>query len=208
VGLLEIAGLAFALGGDCLSVCIGLGMGRPRTARWLLLGALLGGAQAGLLAVGYGVAATLHELLHSNGLALRILGARLGGSDPAIVHDWMHRLLSVGGAALLLALGARMMFSRAAGTGARKRLTKGGLFLLAAAVNVDSLAAGIGLGMLDRIRLPGLLLVTALVGSSMAWAGLAAGRRIGRRAGRYAQPAGGAALLAVAAKVLLAELWR
>lgn len=210
MGTLEIAGLALALGADCLSVCIGLGMERSGSSRLLRLSALLGIVQSSLFLLGYQAAAAFHALLHISGVLERILGSWFETLGPSLVHDRVHVALSVGGAAVLAVLGANMIASSIESlpsVDVRVRRGRIGLLLIAVMVNVDSVTAGFGLGMLDGIDLPAVAGLMAIVGGTMAWIGLSAGQTIGRRAGRFAQPIGGAILLAIAARVLLVDIW-
>lgn len=210
MGALEIALLALALGADCFSVCIGLGMDRAGEPRLFELSALLGLVQSLLFVGGYLAAAALHALLHIVGVFEGILGTWLRSVEPSVVHEGAHLVLSVGGALALAFVGASMIASGAEGApGVRMHVRKGriGILLVAATVNVDSITAGVGLGMLDGAHLPKAALLMAVVGGGMAWVGLLAGRRIGVKAGRRAQPVGGAILLLIAAKLLLFDVW-
>ncbi len=210
MGTLEVVFLALALGADCFSVCIGLGMERSDDRRLLKLSALLGLVQSFLFVVGYQSAAAIHALLHISGVFEGIIGTWLRAESPAEMHDRVHVLLSIGGALALALVGANMIASSVEkAPGLRFQVRKGriGLLVVAVMVNVDSITAGLGLGMVGGVRLTEVAILMALVGAGMAWLGLSAGRRIGGLAGRYAQPTGGAILVVIAAKVLLADVW-
>lgn len=203
VGLWEIVGLAIALGADSFSVCLGLGMERlPK--RPAAIGIVMGGAQGAFVVFGYLAALAIHAALHTPWI-LTLLSQKMAVVQPDHLHDELHALLTAAGALVLAGVGINLIVDFLRRDSARSKAWHGrGLVAVALSVNVDAISAGVALGMFE---IPGLLLVAGItfgVGALLSWAGLRAGRGIGRRAGSLAQPVGGIILLIVALQGLMA----
>jgi Predicted membrane protein len=188
LGLADIFALALALGADCFSVCLGLAMdpGTPRRALFLSL--LFGGLQGGLMALGYQAATGIEWLLRWK------------------LQPDLHWILAAAGTTVLLAVGISLISDfLAKGSLAREiRLLRGlpGIVLVGVSVNVDAFSAGVAMGMLDEIFLPGAVAVMSLVGSGLCRLGFEAGTKAGQKAGRIAQGLAGGLIVLVALKAL------
>ena len=169
------------MGTDAFSLCLGLGLAGIDARR---------GAAMVFTVLAYHVAMPL-----AGWLAGELAGVFLG------------RAASVGGAAVLIFLGALTLREALRGeNGGEKVLDLAGgpgILLLGAGVSVDALGAGFTLG----ARQTGLLTAAGVIGAvagAMTAAGLWLGRYLGERAGKRARLAGGLLLLAVGIKLLVA----
>ena len=107
--------------------------------------------------------------------------------------------------ALLLAIGAKMIWESARGRDARCKPNRHSLKILVATAigtSIDAMAVGVTLAFID-----GDIVVTALaIGCAtllMATAGILIGRFIGEKFGRIAEAIGGMGLIAIGAKILI-----
>lgn len=194
---MEWLALAVALGADTFSVSLGLGVDNPTPRRLLLVPLFFGAVQGILVSGGYGVARGVHWLFHRFPLAFD--RGLFGGFER--FHAGLHVVFSLVGALALLALGVRLAFpGRSRGEGMRIPFFRGriGLILLALSVNLDSVTAGWGLGMLERELHLFAAAGMALVGGGLSGLGLKAGKRFGEGLGRFAQPIGGTILIFLA----------
>lgn len=189
--LLDVCGVAVALGTDAFSLAVGLG----------IVGVRRRGALAFALAV-----CLFHIFMPLTGL---LLGHYLG--------HLLGRLAAVLGAAVLSAIGGQLLWhGLRSGTevipwrpvaASEAGLPVGpiGTLGLAGSVSLDALSVGFGLGTL-RVDLWTTVLVMGLVAGSMTWTGFVCGRRLGRWAGEKAKLLGGVILILIAARLFL-EVW-
>lgn len=208
MGYLEILALAVALGADCFSVCLGLGMGAGPPRRIAPLSLLFGTAQGALVASGFKAADALHAVIHSEAWR-RAAGGWLQGVEPEALHDHLHWLFSLAGAAVLAGLGVNLIagaLRRREGVPVRVYRGRRGLVALVLSANVDAFAAGIGIGMIDGAMLAAVALLMAATGASLSALGMKAGRRLRGNVGRFAQPLGGCVLLLLALRAACAAV--
>ncbi len=129
------------------------------------------------------------------------LGGSLVARHLAVVDHWLAF-------ALLLVLGARMIWNASTGAeaAAEKDPTRGAsLVLLSVATSIDALAIGLSLGLLEvKIWFPAV--VIGLVAGVLSFVGTALGRRIGPALGAWAGRVGGAVLIAIGARILVQHL--
>ncbi|MGO0123403.1 manganese efflux pump MntP [Desulfothermobacter acidiphilus] len=166
--------LAVVLGTDAFSVAVGLG-----------LGALLSRRRA--LGLIFTVA------------AYHVFMPLAGWWTGKLVELFLGSLAALLGAAVLLYLGARLLWShfrRGEGEAPALRPGLGGILLLGASVSLDALSVGFSLGV---YHFPPLLvaLVCGAVAGFMTALGLGLGRLAGVLVGRWAQLAGGILLIGI-----------
>jgi putative Mn2+ efflux pump MntP len=177
-----VLALALALAMDATAVAGARGLAAPvvRLRDAVLVGALFGGAQALMPALGW------------------LLGDRLG---PAVAR-WDHWIAFV----LLVGIGLKMLW----GARQPQPASEGGfqlrlLLVLAFATSVDAFAAGITLPMIGAPLL--LSLVTIGVTTAvLSGAAVLLGRRFGARWGRRLDALGGAVLILLGVKILIQHL--
>jgi putative Mn2+ efflux pump MntP len=176
-GMAELTGksatlllIAFALGMDAFSLCIGIGMQGVRLVHMVRISSVI---------------AVFHMVMPVVGMVMGTFAGRLLG-DVAVMF----------GGGLLLILGMHMIYNSLRGDSART-IHYGswlGLLAFAGSVSLDSLSVGVSLGMFAT-EVIGTILVIGCMGGVMSMLGLWIGRRIGRFAGEYAEALGGVILL-------------
>lgn len=174
---MEVTGLlllAVALGTDAFSLCLGLGLSgiARRSARAMVITVFV-----------------FHVIMPVTGWLVGGLVGRLVGGAAALI-----------GAAILVYLGARMVYGALRNDGAAPPvLTIIGLstiLMLGFSVSVDALGAGFSLGITGAALLETALVIGAVAGVMTAL-GFALGRRLGSHAGRWAHLAGGVILVGI-----------
>lgn len=175
--------LSLAMDAFAAAVCCGVQATRLRLRDSLRIGLWFGGFQAGMTLIG------------------GLFGRQLS--------QWLWQIGALVAFGLLAFLGGRMLWAALtpaqAQTGMKYDLDSGSLAALALATSLDALAAGISLAYLDT----GLLAaagVIGLVAFALSAAGGLLGRRIGERLRRWAGAAGGAVLLLLGGRILLAAI--
>lgn len=204
LGTWEIAGLAIALGADCFSVSVGLGLDAPRSRRAVAMVSLFGVIQGALFIMGYLVAAAIHWALHYEEL---MEGLRADSIRLEAIHDEVHWLLAFIGGCVLLLVGVNLIASSFKVNESRTVWHgMGGLVTIAFVVNADAFSAGLGTGMFDGVRLTQVAAIMTAAGSTLSVLGLLMGQRLGRGVGRIAQPIGGVILVMIALHGLIEGL--
>ncbi len=176
----ELLILAVSLSADAfaVSVCKGLAMGKIKFSRALIVGLWFGTFQALMPTVGY------------------FLGAAIGG----VIGRYGFIVAFV----ILTAIGVKMIVDAIRGT---EEKTSGGLdvkemLLLAVATSIDAFAAGVSMALVEvNIALSAAVIgVTTLV---LSTGGVYVGGIFGDKFEKPARIAGGAALVALAVKILI-----
>ncbi len=201
LGALEIAGLAIALGADCFSVCVGLGIEAPRSRRSVAAVSMFGVVQGVLFIMGYLIAAMVHWALHHTEFIRQIHADWIYWEA---VHEEVHWLLAMIGSCVLLAVGVNLVASSFRSE--RKRPVGhgvGGLLAIAFMVNADAFSAGFGTGMFEGVELVHVAVIMVAAGTMLSVTGLLMGQHLGNGVGRVAQPVGGVTLIAIALHGLL-----
>ncbi|MBR7032290.1 MAG: manganese efflux pump [Clostridia bacterium] len=178
--LLETLVLGVSLSADAfaVSVCKGLAMGRIKFPRALIVGAWFGVFQALMPTVGY------------------FLGTTVGG----IVGKWGFIPAFI----ILATIGGKMIFDALRG-GEEK--TDGGLkvkemLLLSVATSIDALAAGVSMALVE-VNIILSVTIIGLTTLTLSTAGVYVGGIFGGKCEKPARIAGGAALVALAVKILI-----
>jgi manganese efflux pump family protein len=173
--------LSIALAMDATAVAAARGLTGVQRREAVLLPLLFGGFQAGMAALGW-------------------IGGRVA---IRWVSAWDHWIAF----GLLAFLGGRMIVAalRGGDEAAEQRGGIGALLLLSIATSIDALAAGLTLEVVGAPPLVTLLLI-GVVTAALSAAGYLAGRRLGGRAGIGLEIAGGVALIAIGAKILIEHL--
>ncbi|TDA69756.1 MAG: manganese efflux pump [Clostridia bacterium] len=193
--LLEVIGVAVALGTDAFSLAVGLGLGGVRRLR----------------ALRFSFTVCLFHVF------MPLVGLMLGSYVSRRVGAWA----GVAGGLVLVGIGLGMLVEglRSQGQGGRGRPVTGngsdlpvqaggmldkfwGNMSMAGSVSLDALSVGFGLGTVE-VNLGLTVLIMGVVAGTMTAAGFLFGRQAGRLAGRRAQMLGGLVLLAVGTKFLL-----
>jgi putative Mn2+ efflux pump MntP len=173
--------LSIALAMDATAVAAARGLTGVQRREAVLLPLLFGGFQAGMAALGW-------------------IGGRVA---IQWVSAWDHWIAF----GLLAFLGGRMIV--AALRGGDGEAERGGgigaLLLLSVATSIDAFAAGLTLEVVGAPPLVTLLLI-GIVTTALSAAAYLAGRRLGGRAGARLEIAGGVALIAIGAKILIEHL--
>jgi putative Mn2+ efflux pump MntP len=173
--------LSIALAMDATAVAAARGLTGVQRREAVLLPLLFGGFQAGMAALGW-------------------IGGRVA---IQWVSAWDHWIAF----GLLAFLGGRMIVAALRGDGdaAEQRGGIGALLLLSVATSIDAFAAGLTLEVVGAPP-PVTLLLIGVVTAALSAAGYLAGRRLGGRAGVGLEFAGGVALIAIGAKILIEHL--
>lgn len=210
LGLFELFALAVALGVDALSVSVGLGVGGPSRRRIVQIGAVFAVASAALVTGGY----LLARMFHGAFVWLAMLADKVNFSlqrvSPEVLSEQLHVLLSLLGATILAGIGLHWMWMWWRGgepwTLQQPMSVRGvwGLISLAMLVSIDTLTAGIGLGMLRHGEAMEAALVVGAVNGGMCMTGLGLGRTLDRHVRGRLHPVGGMLLIAVALRFLYA----
>ncbi|MDR6225500.1 manganese efflux pump MntP [Desmospora profundinema] len=177
--LMTLFMIAIAMGMDAFSLGIGVGM------RGILL------RQAILVSITIGF---FHTVMPLAGMVIgRVLGL------------FVEKIAVMVGGGLLIFLGVNMLYH------ARKQGEAGvlrdlasfwGIFLFSVSVSLDSLSAGLTLGLFEADTLLTMLLF-GWMGMLMAGAGLLLGRRVGAWIGGYGEAVGGMILIGLGLRFLL-----
>ena len=116
---------------------------------------------------------------------------RMAGNILGIVAVWV-------GGGILIALGAQMVWQawQHKQTVAFDLRAQGAVLLFALSVSVDSLSAGITLGV-NQAQIGWAVGVMGVFGGGLSWLGLVLGGRIGRMTGEYGQGIGGILVMAL-----------
>jgi putative Mn2+ efflux pump MntP len=186
MNLLVILGIAAALAMDCFAVSMGMAVGLSglSTRQALRMGFFFGLFQAAMVTAGW---AAGDQLLR-------------------IIRDFDHWVAF----GLLAFIGGRMIFESVTSDESekadRRDQTRGGsLILLSFATSIDSLAVGLGLGIIQQ----GILLPAAVIGAVsflMTLIGARLGPVVGRVVGKRAEILGGLILLAIGIRILVEHL--
>jgi putative Mn2+ efflux pump MntP len=183
-GLPDALLLAFALAMDATAVAAARGVAGIRRIDALRMAGAFGVLQAAMAAAGWG----------------------LGSSAARWIARWDHWIAF----ALLALLGGKMLLGAAcprAGEAERALapLSAGVVLVLAVAVSIDALAAGVALPMLEAPEVVSVGLIGA-VAFVLSLVGALGARRIGRRGGRVLEAIGGVTLVGIGAKILVEHL--
>lgn len=177
--LFTIVVMAVALGMDAFSLGIGIGMRGVRL--W----------DVGKISV---VIALFH-------MVMPLIGMFMGQYVSTLLGD----VATLAGGALLMILGAHMIYSSLRGGESPPSFnhrTLGGLTVFALSVSIDSMSVGVSLGMLAS-DLALTVLLFGLAGGAMSVFGLMVGRRVGGWIGDYGETIGGLILLAFGVRFLM-----
>lgn len=209
MGFVELVVLAVALGVDALSVSLGLGVGGASRRRIVQISTMFAVASAAFIASGYVLAHGLHGAL----LLLTTLADKVNhsvqGISPEALSDQIRTLLSLLGAAILAGIGMHLLWMWWRGAEPwtlRKPLSvRGmwGLLSLAMLVSVDTLSAGLGLGMLRHGEALEAVVVVGAINGGMCMTGLGLGRTLDRHIRGSLHPVGGVLLIGVAVRFLV-----
>lgn len=208
VGFLELVVLAIALGVDALSVSVGLGVGGPSRRRIVQIGIVFAMASAVLVAGGYLLAHGLHGAIYWLAALAGKMNVSIREISPEVLHEQLHMVLSILGAAILAGIGMHLLWIWWRGDepwAFRQPLTvRGmwGLLSLAMLVSVDTLSAGLGLGMLRHDEAMEAVFIVGVVNGGMCITGLGLGRTLDRYIRGSFQPVGGVLLIAIAVRFL------
>lgn len=189
----EFLALSVALGADLFSVAVPIGMNRIRRRLIIKAAAVFALFHIGMMLIGYYAGDWVCRLVE-----------HLGTYHFDCPASLLEKLAQGSGAFVLAVLGMEMIvdYFAANDSGCGSKLLQGkALFVVAASVSIDALAAGFSLGMLavDLWRLSGILGIVIFV---IAVIGLGLGRRIGCRLDGKAALAGGTVLLILALHLL------
>jgi manganese efflux pump family protein len=163
--------IAIALGMDAFSLGVGLGLRGIRRSRALMISGVIG---------------MFHVLLPLFGMGLGRYVSTLVGNLAAIV-----------GGGLLCFLGVNMLVQGFRGSAEGTMLHHNsfwGMMLFALSVSLDSLSAGLSLGLFHS-NVIGAALLSGVSGGTLGILGMAAGRRAGTWIGEYGEILGGVILL-------------
>ncbi|MDF2720362.1 MAG: putative rane protein [Paenibacillus sp.] len=176
--LITIVVMAIALGMDALSLGIGIGLRGIRLLEIIKISLVIG-------------------LFH---IIMPLIGVFMGHYVGALLGS----VATITGGALLVLLGAHMIFSAFKGPEMRSFSpnTYWGLLVFALTVSVDSMSVGVSLG-LFATDLVVTVLTFGLFGAVMSVIGLLLGRKAGDWAGEYGEALGGIILLAFGIRFLL-----
>ncbi len=178
--LMTLSLMAFALGMDAFSVCLGLGTKPIRRLRMLQISLLIG---------------LMHVLMPLGGI---ILGSSLSAH--------MGQIAAIIGGILLLLFGIHMMVSSIFGDTNDKGIglfhSLIGLTLFSISVSFDSFSIGISLGLFN-VNQYLVILLFGIISCIMTLCGLLLGKHVGAWIGRYAETLGGLILLLFGLKFIL-----
>ncbi|OEH84227.1 hypothetical protein BHU72_12550 [Desulfuribacillus stibiiarsenatis] len=196
MSILTIFLVAFALGIDAFSVCIGIGLCGIKRRQIFIVSITV---------------AIFHIFMPLAGM---ILGQ--------VVGEYIGAVASVFGAIVLLVIGFYYIYTYIMET-IRSRKDRDcaqisaevcteasllnkpfGLFILAGSVSIDALAVGFGLGALG-MDLILTVLIMGIVAGIMTYAGLILGKRLGSSVGEKAELIGGILLVGIAIYLLLTK---
>ena len=183
MSLITLLLVAVGLSADAFAVALGKGLGTTRL-RW---------RSALSLAVAFGVAQALMPLVEW------LLGSQLARWISSLDHWVAFALLGV--------VGGKMLRDAWAGDDAEPAdgLSWREVLVLSVATSIDALAVGIGFAFLevDVLAAAALIGVTTLL---LSLAGVVLGSRVGARARRPAEAAGGVVLIGIGTRILLTHL--
>lgn len=176
--LITIFVMAIALGMDAFSLGIGIGLRGIRLLDILKISMVIG-------------------LFH---VVMPLAGMFMGH----YVGSLLGNVATITGGALLMLLGAHMIFSSFKGAEMRSfdHRTLWGLLFFALSVSVDSMSVGVSLGMFAT-DLAFTVLMFGAFGGVMSVFGLLLGRRAGSWVGDYGEAVGGVILLAFGIRFLI-----
>lgn len=177
--ILTLAIVAFALGMDAFSVGIGLGMKRPSYEKMILFCLLV---------------AFFHTIMP-------LCGAYIG--EYLSVH--MKEIASLVGGGMLCFLGGNMVIQSLKDSDDEevRDETIMGLIIMAMSVSLDSLSAGLSVGLFSADRMLAVLLF-GLLGGLLTILGLVIGKSVGSWLGRYGEILGGVILVVLGVTFLWA----
>ena len=186
-----LIGVGLSMDAFAVSVCRGLGIGRPRARQYLAVALWFGGFQA--------LAPLLGHLLGSE------FGRRLDGVD----HILACLILSLIGANMI-----REGLSRAPDKSPDEAVVKENgsaalrrgalsLFLLAVATSVDAFAVGISFGVMGNVRIAPAACLIGVTTAALSALGLGIGAVFGARSKSKAELVGGALLVLIGVKILV-----
>jgi putative Mn2+ efflux pump MntP len=179
--LLMTVVLAFSMSADAFAAALGKGaaLEKPRLSEALRTGVVFGTIEA----------------------ITPVMGWAAGLSASSYITAIDHWIAF----ALLLAIGAKMIWESARGRDARGKPNRHSLKILVATAigtSIDAMAVGVTLAFIDAD-----IVVTALaIGCAtflMATSGILVGRLIGEKFGRIAEAIGGLGLIVIGAKILI-----
>jgi putative Mn2+ efflux pump MntP len=185
---LAILALAFAMSTDAFAAAVGKGaaLHRPRWSEALRTGAIFGSIEA----------------------LTPVVGWVLGSVAAKLVTAWGHWIAF----AVLAGLGVRMVWVGVRGgpetIEAESRPGRHAFWLLALtgfATSIDAMAVGVGLAFIDVAIVP-VAIAIGLTTFAMVTAGVMLGRVLGAVAGKRAEIAGGALLIAIGVLIVVQHL--
>lgn len=195
---LELLVLSIALGTDLFSVAVPIGMNRMKHKVILRAAVVFALFHIVLILTGYYVG-------HFLGSVVEHVGAYHSDYPFIAMENWA----SILGALVLMGLGIYMIRENVVGAVSNKNkahpLQGLSLFMLAASVSIDALAAGFSMGMMD-VDLVKLSFILGIVIFCIALVGLGVGRRVGRYIGGRAELMGGIVLVLLGMHVLWSML--
>ncbi len=176
--LITILLMALALGMDAFSLGIGMGIRGIRLLNIARVSIVIG-------------------LFH---IIMPLMGMFMG----QYVSSLLGNVATAAGGALLVVLGAHMVYSALRGDSSVvfDHRSFWGLMLFAVMVSIDSFSVGVSLGMFASDILLTVLLF-GMFGGGMSVLGLLVGRRVGRWVGEYGEALGGIILLVFGLRFLM-----
>jgi len=184
-----LIGVGLSMDAFAVSVCRGLGIGRPRARQYLAVALWFGGFQALAPLLGY------------------LLGSEFGRRLDGVDHILACLILSLIGANMI-----REGFSRAPDRSPDGAAQESGsaalrhgavsLFLLAVATSVDAFAVGISFGVMGNVRIAPAACLIGVTTAALSALGLGIGAVFGARSKSKAELVGGALLVLIGVKIL------
>ena len=198
MSMFELFILSAALGTDLFSVAVPIGMNKVRRLVIVQSAIVFALFHIVMILAGYHIGHWLGHVVEHVG---------------AYHIDWpaanVQNFATIIGALVLAGLGVNMIKENISGpeaAAAGNPLRGGALFVLAASVSIDALAAGFSLGMID-VDLLRLSLILGAVIFVIALMGLGLGRKLGRYIGEQAELIGGIVLVLLGIHILWSTIY-
>lgn len=198
MSMFELFILSAALGTDLFSVAVPIGMNKVR--RLVIVQSAIVFALFHIIMI-----LTGYHIGHWLGHVVEHVGAYHIDWPAANVQNFA----TIIGALVLAGLGINMIKENISGSEAAATghpLRGGALFVLAASVSIDALAAGFSLGMID-VDLLRLSIILGAVIFVIALMGLGLGRKLGRYIGEQAEMIGGIVLVLLGLHILWTTIY-
>lgn len=175
---LALGMMAFALGMDAFSVCMGMGMLKLSLRQIAKMGAIIG---------------FFHAIMP-------LMGMLIG----KILSEYFGKIAGMAGGMLLVLLGSQMIIEFFKKDNEQMRFVQPagiGFILFAISVSLDSFSVGLSLGIYGAKMLVTIVLF-GLASMVLAWAGLLLAQKTQKFLGRYSEAFGGVILLVIGLKLL------